>query len=331
MKKILIIIFSLFFVALPVNAETLDEDIYFNEGINALLDNDTEKALENFSKTIDKDNFEDPSAYNNRGIVYRQQKKYDLALADFEKAQSLYKENPIFLYNKALTYFYMDDKEKMLDAFYQLTEKNPYFLRQISARYSSDPTVCPLYTYKNKTAMEEDLVTSLNDLNEKAKANPKKADLYWEIGHIYTHLENPKKAEKNYKKAVSVEKLTALTANAYNNLGEVYRDTKKYTKAIKTYTKGLEIIDSNSTLYSNRGEVYVYQGKYDLAIIDFKKAIELKPKNVYYHLKLAILYDKLHDSSKALDLYTEILTLNIQDDGLSDFVKSRSQHLAGGI
>ena len=46
---------------------------------------DTTRALEDYNTAI-RTNYFDPAGYNRRGALYMAQKKYDLALADFDKA-----------------------------------------------------------------------------------------------------------------------------------------------------------------------------------------------------------------------------------------------------
>ena len=79
---------------------------------------------------------------------------------------------------------------------------------------------------------------------------------------------------------------------SYNNKGE-------YDKAIKEFTKALEINPKDATIYNVRGVAYYDKGQYDQAISDYNKAIEINPKYTDAYINRGITYFvKLENKAK---------------------------------
>jgi tetratricopeptide (TPR) repeat protein len=63
-------------------------------------------------------------------------------------------------------------------------------------------------------------------------------------------------------------------ATAYQNRGHLYHQKHEYDKAIKDFSKSIEL-EKNIGAYYNRGEIYSETGEYANAIIDFTEVIIL--------------------------------------------------------
>ena len=72
-------------------------------------------------------------------------------------------------------------------------------------------------------------------------------------------------------------------AEAYYKSGLAYAEKGDYDKAIKDYTKAIELDERGESdpnlmyVYNNRGHAYADKGDYDKAIKDWKKYLELNP------------------------------------------------------
>ena len=58
-------------------------------------------------------------SYYNRGVVYVNQKKWELALADFNKAIAINPDFSQFYYNRGIIYYQLGDKQKAIENFKQ--------------------------------------------------------------------------------------------------------------------------------------------------------------------------------------------------------------------
>lgn len=105
---------------------------------------------------------------------------------------------------------------------------------------------------------------------------------YFNRGNSYRHLNELKKAIKDYNKAIEIK---PDYAEAYNNRANSYFDLEEFDKAISDYTSLIKIMPSNYYAYFNRANAYSQLFNYDSAVADYTKAIELKPDfaNAYYN------------------------------------------------
>lgn len=88
------------------------------------LQNDFHAAIEYCSKAISL-NDRHPDNYENRGIIYLENKQYSLALADFTRALELSPNPTPSLYlRKALTHELLNQKQQAVDAYFIFLENN---------------------------------------------------------------------------------------------------------------------------------------------------------------------------------------------------------------
>jgi tetratricopeptide (TPR) repeat protein len=67
-------------------------------------------------------------------------------------------------------------------------------------------------------------------------------------------------------------------AEAYNNLGVIQYQRKKFGKAIKFYEKAIKFNDDSAAFHSNLGTAYFAEKKYDEALNEYRHALQLDPE-----------------------------------------------------
>jgi hypothetical protein len=82
-------------------------------------------------------------------------------------------------------------------------------------------------------------------------------------------------------------------AEAYNNRGNAYRETKQYANAIRDYNKAIALNANFSLAYTNRGNIYYDQRNYQGAIKDYNKSISLDPNDKLPYLNRGLAYHQL--------------------------------------
>lgn len=88
--------------------------------------------------------------------------------------------------------------------------------------------------------------------------------------------EEPSQAEEVYKRALAL----ATTEHAYtifSNLGNLYRQQKKYERAKAMFSKSLELRPGYAPAYNNLGLVFVAEGQWEEAKFCFDKALHADP------------------------------------------------------
>ncbi|KAK4394895.1 hypothetical protein Sango_1643800 [Sesamum angolense] len=89
-------------------------------------------------------------------------------------------------------------------------------------------------------------------------------------------LEESSQAEEVYKHALSLA--TSRQAHAiFSNLGNFYRQLRKYASAKAMFSKALELQPGYAPAYNNLGLVFVAEGHFEEAKFCFNKAIESDP------------------------------------------------------
>ncbi len=92
--------------------------------------------------------------------------------------------------------------------------------------------------------------------------------------------------------------------------GGVYRDAGRYTEAIQSYSKALEILPENIETLQNLGQTYRLSGQTDLAIASFEKAISLSPTASSALVNLGLAYLDKGESQRAVDAYRRAADVN---------------------
>jgi len=97
-----------------------------------------------------------------------------------------------------------------------------------------------------------------------------------------TEIQDYNKAVKDYTKAIQ---LNPASDTNYVSRGDTYRYLGQYPKAMQDYAKAIQINPTKNTNYSARGDSHASLGQYSKAIKDYNKAIQLNPKDgsCYYH------------------------------------------------
>lgn len=88
-------------------------------------------------------------------------------------------------------------------------------------------------------------------------------------------------------------------AEHFLNKGVFQATSGEHEKAIKSFTKAIEIVPAYLDAYGNRGLAYFYVGDIDQAMTDYGFVLERQPdSNVYYNRSLA--YAEMGEADKAI-------------------------------
>lgn len=110
-----------------------------------------------------------------------------------------------------------------------------------------------------------------------AVARSKECSYMWSNLGIPLQLsEEPAQAEQVYKRALSL--VTPQQAHTiFSNLGNLYRQQKKYQSAKAMFTKSLELQPGYAPAYNNLGLVFIAEGRWKEAEFCFNKALQADP------------------------------------------------------
>lgn len=277
-----------------IPVETAEE--WYHKGEKALSINDYETAVSAYRNGLTFDNWsEEQDYYNCRiGEAYFYNKRYDEAIASFNRAVSLNEKNKQAYYYLGKSFFANNETAKAISAFGQAIKIDPAYA---GAYYDLG---WAYYKYKQ---YEEAIV----NFKKTEELKPVWEAVPFSIGVVYFTRQKYDNAIHEFQKVININ---PNYIKAYLYLGESFFKKQDYPKAIFWFKKVIEL-DTRSFLgHVYLGNLYYERKLYDQAIPFYARAMELDPQNaqpvyyladVYYHMGL---YDE------AIPLYNKSLILN---------------------
>lgn len=286
-------------------------------------------TLDDLTKEIEK-NPANSENYLNRADWYYQEKIFDKALSDYEKAIELGEDlEDDVCYLECLDFKKADEK---IEEFSQKIVQNPkevanytaraYFyslkklfvnaINDISSAISITPTPVLFHA---RTVLCEDLIEYDLSLAIESAEDEKKYACLWFRGNHYKekYLANNeeiiflKKAEEDYKTAISYAKDKDC---AYYELSCFYEDIENYEEAINACSMAVKLADdANNVLFLAKyteqlATLYYHSKNYKEAEIIATKAMQLNDNehNLMHLLELrADCYEQLNEPFKAFE------------------------------
>jgi tetratricopeptide (TPR) repeat protein len=204
-------------------------------------------------------------------------------------------------YNKGLDY---KKKEQYKDAINA-------FKKAASLQVNYAESLHQLGWCYNEELMYNEAIDALT--KEQKAGPPDKATNSFEMGYAYKGLKKYDDALPYFNKALDLDASYAL---AYKERGNTYYNKKDYKKALADYNK-YEAIATNITdagYYYNKGWCENDQEKYSEAIKSLKKCVELDDKYTNGFSELGYAYYKLNLNDEAIANYRFSMMLNNETD-----------------
>ncbi len=208
------------------------------------------------------------------GNSYYDEKKYDLAIKEFEEAIRI--------------------KPDLADAHYNLgavySSKGLYDLaiRQFEEATRIKPDFAEAYlglglAYHNKGLKD----LAIRQFEEAIRIKPDFAKAHYNLGLVYGKKGLNDLAIRQFEEAIRIK---PDYAKAHNNLGVVYGEKGLYDLAIRQHEEAIRLKPDYADAHNNLGVVYGEKGLNDLAIRQHEEAIRLKPDYADAHYGLGVVY-----------------------------------------
>ena len=258
--------------AIKINTERCDLG-YLNRGeyYKETIKNN-EQALSDFNKAINI-NPKFYYAYNNRGLIYLEQKQYELALIDFNKAIEL-KPNFAHTYNnRGLLFFNQGNYDLAIADYNKCIELDPNY----SISYCNRGLV-----YAKKGLFDLALIEYKKSIEfdpEYYLAYFNRADLFWNIKQYDLAL-------ADYNETIN---FNPFYSDAYYDRGGIYFMRKQYDLALTDYLKATELNSEMPYYWLSRSKAENMLGNKVDAKADALKAKQLGVRgNSLYFQELGI-------------------------------------------
>ena len=260
---------------------------------------------------------------NKKGLLYYNQKKYDLALDFFLQALSQEPANVTYLYNVGNTYHAMKRYEKALNYFSNVVNLSP---QHGGALKSLGNTYFALGDYTK----------SIDHYLQGLNLEPNDAGSYGYLGDAYYQKGIYIKAIECYERAIRIQQ----DHHNYNMLGVCYFNLKDYVKAIEYFNKAIQLnntipnyassldatLKSKADLESKKNPVeiealklneiansYLKDNDYQKAVEHFRKSLESNPSDAIVQKNTAIALYQIQEYREALELLSKVLVTNPGD------------------
>ena len=137
------------------------------------------------------------------------------------------------------------------------------------------------------------------------------ADIWFRWARSMQELTFYEKALKGFSKAIEIE---STHKAAYNSRGNVYAKLDKFTEAMADYDKAISIDNNYARAYYNRGLLHYKFKKTDEALRDYGKAIELDPNYSNAYNNRGVLFQDLGKNQEALEDFTTAIAKDSQNE-----------------
>ena len=136
---------------------------------------------------------------------------------------------------------------------------------------------------------------------------PEDAQAYFELGRIYRERGEYEMAEKTLKKANEIDE---GYPQIHNELGAVYLKEERFDDAMRAFRKAILLDPSFADAYYNLGNLYERLNEYDKATESYRKAIESNPQFANAYNNLGIVLDERGEINEAIDMYLKAIEAN---------------------
>ena len=263
------------------------------------------KDAEGFFRSILIYSPQSAEARNCLGGIYKEQGKYDLAIAEFEQAVKADPHNYKSYGNLGAA----------------LRKKKKYGLA-ISAYKKAlklRPDIPGLYNNLGNVYADKKQWKKANEaLLKGLKLFPEFALCRANLGKVYYETGNTDLAIKEYKKAIELEPALVI---AHYNLAIAYQADGKHGLAIEEYERLIKIAPGHLGGHLNLGTAYNIQGRLDEAMKEYQRVLELNPSLFHAYHNLGVVYFKKEKFTLAKENFLEALKLNPGLKATEEFLK----------
>ena len=268
------------------------DDSYMMIGLAYVKLNHPEKALEIIKETKDKENY-----LLNHFIIFKELEEYDKAIEYGDKLLELNPENTFALHHMSDLYDELDDKERSMFYFNEISNVVPAVKSIVLIRLYSlgkyDEVIESFEELKAKGMFEKDL--------ESAHFNFVIGMSYYELNKPYDSLKYLINSDRIYP---TVDKKTAIAKN--------YIEILKFDLAHRYLREALEIDEMDETTLFLITETSYYLGYYYTAIEYANKLLNNYQYDKAFHVLGAIYFDlgDTHNAFESLKVGTHVMLEN---------------------
>lgn len=311
-------------------------------------DNNVLNSLKSLWMARAASNPKDSQALINLGAIFQKQKQYDLAKAQYVKAQDINPNDPVVLTNLASLYLEMKNYNGAIDIYNMMIAKKPNSIEPLfykaDAYKKLNDNKNAIAEYKKVLKMQPDNIDAkegiraiissfsgealMSYLKDEAISNPYDYDKQFNYAYELHKNKNYPDAIVFYKKAIAIN---SKMPEPYINIAQIYRLQNETAKADAAVSHGLSNLPNNKELIAMKNEIkteeagnlyntavkYFNSGDYKTALDNYLK-IQLQTPEVLY--SIASCYFELGQNEKAIEYFKKVLEKTPNDTKAMYFI-----------
>ncbi len=255
--------------------------------------------------------------FGKRGREWLEKREYDKAIADFDRAVALDKNDPESFAGRGAAWQAKGDHDKAIADF--------------SAAIALDPLNAAAYRGRARAWSEKkELDKAVADFGRAVDLRRNDAASYRGRGDALFEKQDFAGAIADWAVAVKIEpkyeeeiRRGGRYAAAYLGRGRQRLEKREYDQAIADFTEAVRTDPAGAAPYHARGEALLAKGQYDPAVNDFSAAIRRDPNDVSAFKDRGQAWTFMSQYDRALADYNWVLLQNPRDGG--------TYHLRGGV
>ncbi len=245
--------------------------MFSNRGNARQRKGDLQGALADYSKAI-RLAPKSAHALNNRGLLFKQMRRFDAAIADYRRALSINPRYVLVHNNLAGALRAKGDLAGAIREYKHTIQLNPAFLD----------------AYNNLGLLYRDnkqFDLALEMFGKVIALNPRDYIAFGNRAQTHSDQGNKAAAMADYTSAI---RLGSNFTPAYINRGVLLQGFKRHREAIQDFTRAIAITPGQYLSFFNRGVSRYELRDWPGAAADYRQAIKLAPKLAHLHRRLAM-------------------------------------------
>lgn len=297
---------------------------FFDLGVTEYEAGKNETALDYFNKAIEID-YSNATFYNYRGMINRNLKKLDSAIADFTKAIALNQKFANAYFNRATTYLLVSTEKTLID-------DSKAIIADADKAISLSPNYAFAYAIRARANLNlNNRELAIADINKALQLDP---NFKYAQDLLAEAKSNSPNTNANTASGTT-QTSDSEKVNFQHKQGSDHLKAGNYLLAITNFSECLRLNPNADPCYALRATALIESSKRELetpkdfgeslakwdgasvrnatrqkALADINKAIQLNPKDTLYYFIRAQLYKVEEISEKSYLDYKQALTIN---------------------
>lgn len=177
-----------------------------------------------------------------------------------------------------------------------------------SSKIPSTQVIIDCYTYMARAYTQQGKIDlAVNAYQKILSVASNKAEIYAELGLLYSKRKDPSQAAWHYREAL---KLRPKWAELHYNLGVILHQLGNWHEAIATYNQAITIKPDYAAAYFNLGVLYDQKGELESAIAAYQEVIAKQPNLARAYSNLGSTFARQREYAKAIAIFKQGISLN---------------------